>query len=588
MRDKNSRLRWTSRAIAAAWLLSTANWASAHDGPQLVEVTITSPVADAAGTLLLPHAHDKVPCVVIVGGTLSHDRNGKLFAKGAPERDALRRLAESLAVAGYASLRYDKVGHGGSKSKTGWMGSYTDEARVAAAATDFARGRKEISKVVVAGESAGGYLACLASKQGTAADGYIFLGALCGSSEEMYAHAFGSLVRWAESNPDRLAWAEKHCRRDLALGRQYKAMLTAAADGKNEVELIDGDYRFAMGGLARRREELTMPPDEMFAYIRAPTLALQGEHDLNVPPDHAARIAARVAKAAGDNVKKHTKHVAIAGADHSFQSTPVDEDQRYRERYTLESFRRPYSPRLYGEIVLWLSKVAPTPASGHSPAEVAAADKREHEHEHEHEHEAAAGSKQPDDPANGRALDKPEVDSKTDTTPERTVLAPGIEIVDDITSREKTAGVDTLEGRIGPLLLATGSQAHFIDMPGGMYVEEHPHSSESIIYTVRGQWVLCSKGRRHLMKPGTLFRFTAGTPTGYEVPFDENAFILIFKGDRTTKVEGEFIDYLKGMDDRLKKDHAAGTPFLLRELPADHPARKFAREVNPKFGDRGQ
>ncbi|MEK7676516.1 MAG: hypothetical protein AAB676_11860 [Verrucomicrobiota bacterium] len=73
------------------------------------------------------------------------------------------------------------------------------------------------------------------------------------------------------------------------------------------------------------------------------------------------------------------------------------------------------------------------------------------------------------------------------------------------------------------------------------------------------------------------------TSPGYEVPFNEDAHILIFKGRRTTKVEKGFIDYLRSMAENLKKEHAAGIPFLLKELPADHSARKFAREVNPAF-----
>lgn len=75
------------------------------------------------------------------------------------------------------------------------------------------------------------------------------------------------------------------------------------------------------------------------------------------------------------------------------------------------------------------------------------------------------------------------------------------------------------------------------------------------------------------MQPGSLFRFAANTPTGYEVPFAENAFILIFKGDRLTREEQEFIDYLKGMAARLKEEQKQGIPYLLKDLPADHPAR---------------
>ena len=162
-------------------------------------------------------------------------------------------------------------------------------------------------------------------------------------------------------------------------------------------------------------------------------------------------------------------------------------------------------------------------------------------------------------------------------------MAPGIEIIADITDKAKTAGVDTLEGRIGPLLLAESSQAHFIDLPAGSYTAEHPHSTESIIYTVRGRWVLCSQGRRQSMKPGSLFRFGARISTGYEVPFNENALILIFKGERFTAEDAHFIDYLRGMATLLQRDHQKGQPFLLRELPVDHPARIFGREVNPDF-----
>jgi hypothetical protein len=85
------------------------------------------------------------------------------------------------------------------------------------------------------------------------------------------------------------------------------------------------------------------------------------------------------------------------------------------------------------------------------------------------------------------------------------------------------------------------------------------------------------------MKPGTLFHFAANTPTGYEVPFDENAFILIFKGKRVTQREQDFIDYLRGMAKRLEREHESGVPYLLSDLPADHPAIVFAREINPKF-----
>ena len=79
------------------------------------------------------------------------------------------------------------------------------------------------------------------------------------------------------------------------------------------------------------------------------------------------------------------------------------------------------------------------------------------------------------------------------------------------------------------------------------------------------------------MQPGSLFWFKAETPTGYEVPFTEPAFILIFKGDRDGKDEEGFLEYLRSLKMRLERAHEEGTPFKLSELSVDHPARIFAR-----------
>lgn len=555
-----------------ALLVATASAlpkALAH--PTESNLRIVTPLAEVHGTLLTPHIEEKLPCVVILGGTLSQDRDGRLFDKNAPPRDALKRLAEALDGGGYASFRYDRVGYGLSKPAAKWTGTYSDEAVVAATVIERIRKDGRFGKVIVVGESAGAYVACLAAKAGTQADGYIFLGGFCGQSEELYEYNFGSLVKYAESSAERGQWASGKTRYELALGRHYREMLAAATEGKSDFACDDSGFAFKIGGLARRREELTMRPDEMFGQIKAPLLALAGEKDRNVPAQHAVRIV-EVAKTAGN---KDVSHEVLSALDHSFQEVPAEEDSQMRERHEKTSFLRPYSSKPYHALLGWLAKRFPSPAELHAE---------------QVEQAAARPTATPPaiataPPTTVRAKEKPELDPLTENTPERLHLAPGIEIIPDITDAKKTAGVPTLEGRIGPLLLAEGCQAHFIEMQGGMFVGEHPHSTESIIYTVRGQWVLCSAGRRQLMKAGTLFRFGRNVPTGYEVPFAEAAFILIFKGDRTTKEEKEFMDYLKGMAGRLEREHKDGIPYLLTDPPQNHAARLFARQVNPKFDE---
>lgn len=50
---------------------------------------------------------------------------------------------------------------------------------------------------------------------------------------------------------------------------------------------------------------------------------------------------------------------------------------------------------------------------------------------------------------------------------------------------EQAPGVDTLEGKIGPLLNGSKGSAHYITMPPNMYCSPHTHPTESIIYTAR-------------------------------------------------------------------------------------------------------
>jgi pimeloyl-ACP methyl ester carboxylesterase/quercetin dioxygenase-like cupin family protein len=496
------------------------------------EFAIVTPLGTVAGTLVCPR-HPASVCVVLVGGTLSQDRDGFFRREGVPVRDAIKRIAEPLGAGGVATMRYDMP------NQSVHDVTYSDQARILTDVVAHAREELSFCHVVIAGESAGAYVACLAAMDHCHADGYIFLGPLCSSSAEMYEYNFGRLLEYAESSPDRMGWARRSARRELAIGRHFRKLLEAAARGDDTYEIMDGDasWRFA---LAQRREELQMPPDEQFRWVQAPALALAGACDRNVPSDHSRR-AVEIMKKAGN---KDATALVLDGVDHSFQSVPEDQDEQLRERFSFASFRRPYDPRLYREMLAWIHARFPSAISN-----------------------STRGSF---------------VSPCSDHEPERIHLAPGITIIDDLTCIEKTAGVDTLEGRIGPLLLAESSQAHFIDMPPGMFVAEHPHSTESIIYTVRGRWVLCSRGRRHVMTAGSLFHFARNIPTGYEVPFADNAFILIFKGERISESERQFIEYLRGLAARLVTEQANGIPYRLCDLPKDHPAREFARQLNPE------
>lgn len=191
----------------------------------------------------------------------------------------------------------------------------------------------------------------IAAMKGIQADGYIFLGPLCGSARELYDYNFGRLARWADESPANLEWAQRNAPGDLALGRHYEEMLAAAAEGRERYDSRDSKDAWSQP-LARRAEEIRWPPDAMFRHIRAPALVLSGSLDLNVPPEHGSRAAAIMVEAGNADAS----FTSIPGADHSFQIPPQDEALRFCERYTFHSFRRPYSSQLYECIPGWLRR----------------------------------------------------------------------------------------------------------------------------------------------------------------------------------------------------------------------------------------
>jgi len=193
-----------------------------------------------------------------------------------------------------------------------------------------------------------------------------------------------------------------------------------------------------------------------------------------------------------------------------------------------------------------------------------------------------AAQAHPDHPAAGV---KPKATvPATDIAPSYVQLATNVEIIPNIEDAVKNkSAIATHEGIFGPLLFAEQTRAFFIELQPGMFLAEHPHDIGSIIYTVRGKWVLASEGKRHVMQPGTLFRFGDKMPTGWEAPFNEPALLLV------VKPKGESTDYdvfnrgIKAMQTSTNKDRQKGSPFYYSELKPDDPAIAYARSVNPNF-----
>ncbi|MDN5204866.1 cupin domain-containing protein [Fulvivirgaceae bacterium BMA10] len=207
------------------------------------------------------------------------------------------------------------------------------------------------------------------------------------------------------------------------------------------------------------------------------------------------------------------------------------------------------------------------------------------EHGHTHEGDTAGHGH-----SHAEGVDNSQIDTldaqvieATEYAPEYIQHATNIEIITNIADAVESVGVFTHEGIFGPLLFAEEMRSFFIELQPGMFLSEHPHPTESIVYTVSGKWVLCSEGKRQVMEAGSLFHFGSNMPTGWEAPFAEGAFLLIVKKKNEGEGYESYSKGLQGLAKQLDEEKAKGMQFYYNDLEPDHPAMLFAREVNPNF-----
>ncbi|WP_405166071.1 alpha/beta fold hydrolase [Nocardia sp. NBC_01499] len=121
------------------------------------DVTYRSGDITIAGTLTEPQGSGPFPAVLLITGSGPQNRNEELFG-----HKPFLLVADTLTRAGYAVLRADDRGVGGTGGKLD-DANYTDLANDAAAGVGFLRGRPDIdpARVGLFGHSEGGYLAPL-------------------------------------------------------------------------------------------------------------------------------------------------------------------------------------------------------------------------------------------------------------------------------------------------------------------------------------------------------------------------------------------------------------------------------------------
>ncbi len=276
-----------------------------------------------AGEVLLPPGEGPHPAVLWVGTTGREDRYG--FAGPPPVDLGGHEITDALAQAGFAVMRFDERGRGGSEpGPSTFIGQVEDAKR--ALGLLLVQPEVDPDRVVLVGHGEGGLrVLMLAANLPTGVVGV----ALLGSPGRPYREVF---LEQAESGLGELP-------PELRAG--------AAAQQQKMVDAIEGDTEVPpeLEGEAQwLREMFAVRPVKLLARVKAPLLVAQGGKDFEVDPDKdplALRRAAKLAKLDVE-LRRYPK------LDHLFKLEPsVSVPERYLEpgRHVDETF--------IGDLVAW-------------------------------------------------------------------------------------------------------------------------------------------------------------------------------------------------------------------------------------------
>lgn len=277
------------------------------------EVTVQSPAGEVTltGTLTLPEGEGPFSALLFVSGSGPQDRDSYIFG----HRPFLV-LSDALARAGYASLRLDDRGMGGSEGLD-HEASYEDLTADGVAGVQFLREHPAVSAVGVLGHSQGGYLAPVIAAE-TEVDFIISLAGPAVSGIEVLdlQNRLLAELSMPEATPEQLDAAlegqlgliyqlhEFFLEGDVETAQQYiRDLLTpdlqAAGMSEDEIEEII-ELQLLASATPSMASFMTFDPQPYLRQLDTPILAVYGGLDFQVPAEQSVAPLEEALEVAGN------------------------------------------------------------------------------------------------------------------------------------------------------------------------------------------------------------------------------------------------------------------------------------------------
>ncbi len=312
-----------------------------------------------AGTLTTPKTEGPFPAVLLITGSGKQDRNEEVFG----HRPFLV-LSDYLTRQGIAVLRVDDRGVGGS---TGNFSNVTTEdfAEDAVAGVEYLKSREDIDpeRIGLVGHSEGGLIAPIAAVRSPDV-AFIVLMAGPGVTGEEIVLAQSRLVAEADGVPEETITKNEALLKDIftvikeeendtIAGEEIHGLITDMVENLSEEEKqyssyteesLDTEIKLLVSPWTRYF--LSYDPKTTLMEVECPVLAINGEKDLQVPPEENLR-AIEEALEAGGNEDYTVKE--LPELNHLFQTAQTGSPSEYA---AIEETMSPDAMELIGDWVL--------------------------------------------------------------------------------------------------------------------------------------------------------------------------------------------------------------------------------------------
>ncbi|WP_071396076.1 alpha/beta hydrolase family protein [Bacillus tuaregi] len=269
---------------------------------QNIEVTIES-VFTLKGTLTLPTSlKEKNPAVLVFPGTGMTNRDGN---DQAIKLNLYKDLADFITSLGFITLRYDKRGTHESEGDY-YSAGVRDLIDDAAACVRFLKSdhRVDAHSVVILGHSEGALLAPAVNEQESVA-GLLLLAGAAEASKDLLPKQFAMAMKEIRETKGFKGWLYKILKAADKAQKQQDAIMKKILNSKEDILRIKGTKVNAKW----MREQFDYNVCEYLQKVTCPTLAITGEKDIQVPPEHAEKIAQMVKGESEWHIIQNMNHI---------------------------------------------------------------------------------------------------------------------------------------------------------------------------------------------------------------------------------------------------------------------------------------